>query len=216
MPAAPAEVVRQLRWRYAVKQFDPDRTIPADTWAALEASLVLAPSSYGLQPWQFVVITDRAAREKLVGHSYGQRQVADASHLVVFGLKLGMAPADADRHAARIAEVRHQPPGQVEELRRRMAGSLTGKPQPEIDAWMRCQVYIALGQFLAAAAMMAIDTCPMEGFSAPAYDAELGLTARGYTAAVLCPAGYRSADDKYGHLAKVRFPADRVVTYAGG
>ncbi len=216
MPALPADVRRQLEWRYATKKFDPARRIPADTWDVLEDALVLAPSSYGLQPWRFVVVTDPAVKDQLVAHSWGQRQVADCSHLVVFALKLGMNPADADRLIARTAEVRHAPPDALAGYRDMMAKSLSGKPQAEIDAWMRCQVYLALGQFLAAAAMVGVDACPMEGFVPAGYDQVLGLAGRGYTAAVIAPAGYRSADDATATKPKVRFPKAEVVERVGG
>src|SRR4051812_43719937 len=99
----------QLRWRYAVKKFDPARTIDPRTWAALEDSLVLAPSSYGLQPWKFVVVEDPAVRRQLLPHSWGQAQVVDASHLVVFAVKENMNAADAERHVRRTSEVRGVP-----------------------------------------------------------------------------------------------------------
>ena len=82
-----SDLLDALNWRYATKAFDPARKIPADTIAAIEQSLVLTPSSYGLQPWKFLVITDKAIREQLVPHSWGQRQVADCSHFVVFAIQ---------------------------------------------------------------------------------------------------------------------------------
>jgi nitroreductase len=70
MDAAP--LLQALHWRYAVKLFDGERTIPAATWAALEEALVLSPSSYGLQPWKFLVITDPALRSELRPYSWNQ------------------------------------------------------------------------------------------------------------------------------------------------
>lgn len=78
-----SQLLAALNWRYAVKQFDPAKKIPADTWAALEESLVLSASSFGLQPYRFLVIADPAMRAKLLPHSWGQNQVVDASHYVV-------------------------------------------------------------------------------------------------------------------------------------
>src|SRR5688572_33248035 len=100
------QLVKQLNWRYATKQFDPQRKIKPEDWAALEEALVLTPSSYGLQPWKFVVVKDAATREKLVGASWGQRQVADASHLVVFAVKAEIGERDIEEYIERIAEVR--------------------------------------------------------------------------------------------------------------
>ena len=95
MPASPDDVLAALRWRYATKAFDPARTIDPATWAALEQAAVLAPSSYGLQPWRFVVVTDPAVRKQLHPVSWNQPQIVDASHLVVFAAKNPPTPAEA-------------------------------------------------------------------------------------------------------------------------
>src|SRR5690349_8372404 len=99
-------LLNQLRWRYATKQFDPARRIPEADWRALEESLVLTPSSFGLQPWRFVVVTDPATKKKLVSASWDQQQVADASHLVVFAIKKNLSEVDVDNYLGRIAQVR--------------------------------------------------------------------------------------------------------------
>src|SRR6185503_14386127 len=70
------QLISQLNWRYATKQFDPARKISPEDWAALEEALVLSPSSFGLQPWKFVIVTDQAVKERLVEVSYGQRSPA--------------------------------------------------------------------------------------------------------------------------------------------
>jgi nitroreductase len=210
----PEAVLQQLHWRYAVKSFDPTRKIPDDLWQTLEQSLVLAPSSFGLQPWKFFVITDLSLRQQLVEHSWGQNQVADASHLVVFAVKKGLSSEDVNHYIQRIAEVRNAPIESLEGFSNTIKGSLGQYSDPaEIDIWSTKQVYIALGQFMTCAAMLGVDTCPMEGFVPNKYDEILGLTQRGYHAVVLCPAGYRAADDKYATLAKVRFPIEEVVEY---
>ena len=203
----PAAVLEALTFRYATKQFDPARKIDAGTWAALEQSLVLTPSSFGLQPWKFIIVTDAALRESLVEHSWGQRQVADASHLVVMAVQRKVDEAYIDQFVARLAEVR----GVTAESLAAYRGMMTGSLGMMTTDWAAKQAYLALGQFMLAAAMLEIDTCPMEGFLAAKYDEILGLEARGLTAAVLCPAGYRAATDKYATLPKVRFAADDVI-----
>src|SRR5271170_2770937 len=90
------QILEQLNWRYATKQFNPQQKINADDWATLEEVLRLSPSSGGLQPWKFVVITDPAMRAKLLPASYGQKQISDASHLVVFAAKNNLSEADVD------------------------------------------------------------------------------------------------------------------------
>ncbi len=205
--STPAAILEALHFRYATKQFDPDRKIDAETWSALEQSLILTPSSFGLQPWKFIVITDAGLREQLVAHSWRQRQVADCSHLIVMAVQKSVDEAYIDRFVARIAEVRGVTAESLAGYRGMMAGSI-GMMSPE---WAARQAYIALGQFMLAAALLGIDTCPMEGFLPAKYDELLGLEARGLTTAVLCPAGYRAAGDKYAAVAKVRFAADELI-----
>jgi len=208
----PAALLTQLRWRYAVKTFDSGRKIPAETWKALEETLVLSPSSYGLQPWQFLVVEDAAVRAKLRPASWGQSQVTDASHYVVFASKVRIEEADLDRFVARTAEVRGVPAEALAPLRKMMLGDLVLGPRSKVIAdWAARQTYIALGNFMTAAAAVGIDTCPMEGIDPPKYDEILGLAGSGHQTVVACAAGFRSAADKYAAAPKVRYAIEDVV-----
>jgi nitroreductase len=211
MPLSTSDTLAALRWRYAVKKFDPTKTIPADTWAALEQSLLLSPSSYGLQPWKFFNVTTKSVREQLLPHSWGQRQIVDASHLVVFAVKKDVTPADADRLIARTASVRGVTAESLAQYQGMVAGSLTRTPAAEKDVWMSRQVFIALGVFLTTAAVLEVDACPMEGFVPEKYDEILGLTEKGYASRVVATAGYRAADDPYATAKKVRYELGEVV-----
>ena len=203
-----------LNWRYATKKFDPARKIPAATWGALESSLVLAPSSYGLQPWKFIVADDPALRAHLAVAAFGQTQAVDASHYVVFALRKSLSTEDVDRFVDRIVAVRGGTKERLKGYRDIMAGSLDrARGAGYLDAWMGHQVYIALGQFMASAALLGVDTCPMEGIQPARYDELLGLAAQGYTTLCACAAGYRADDDKYAVAAKVRYPAAEVVSH---
>lgn len=208
----PNVLIEQLNWRYATKQFDPQRKINAEEWAALEEALILTPSSFGLQPWKFVVVTDPAIRERLVHASWGQRQVADASHLVVFAIKKNLSEQDIDDHLSRISEVRGVPSGTLGQYREMMVGSLIKRfDESKRNDWAAHQVYIALGNFLTSAALLGIDACPMEGIEPAKYDEILGLNKNGVTAVVAAAAGYRAATDKYSLAKKVRFSKDQVL-----
>jgi nitroreductase len=210
----PDQLLAALNWRYATQKFDPARKIDATTWSALEQALVLAPSSFGAQPWKFVVVDDSAVRERLMAASWGQRQVVDASHLVVFTLRKDLNAAHLDRHVARVAEVHAVGLETLEKFRSGLHKAVNGaRTGGTLDAWQSRQVYIALGQFMTAAAVLGVDTCPMEGLSAAKYDDILGLTGTGFTTLCACPAGYRAGDDKYATLPKVRFPASDVVVH---
>jgi nitroreductase len=205
-------LLAQLRWRYAVKKFDATRKIAPAQWRALEEALVLTPSSYGVQPWKFVVVTDPAVREKLLPVSWNQRQVVDASHLVVMCIKKNLQPADLDAYVRRIAEVRGATVESLAKYREMMVGDLVhGARSWNINQWAANQVYIALGNFMTAAAVLGVDTCPMEGFEPAKYDQILGLAKKGLAATVVCVAGHRAADDKYAELPKVRFAHEDVI-----
>ena len=207
--ATPASILDALNWRYAVKQFDPTRKIDASVWADLEKSLALTPSSFGLQPWQFLIVDNPDIRAQLVPHSWHQRQVADASHLVIMTVRTSIDTAYINRYLDDVATTRHT-------TRDTLAGfekMLTGSASMLTPEWAARQAYIALGQFMLAAALLDIDTCPMEGFSAPDYDRILGLPDQGLTTAVLCPAGYRAPTDNYATAPKVRWPVTDVVRH---
>jgi nitroreductase len=205
-------LVKQLRWRYAVKKFDPTRKISDAQWFALEESLVLTPSSFGLQPWQFIVVTDPAVKEQLVPLSYGQRQVADASHTLIFAQKHKLGEPEITRHVHRTAEVRGLEHSTLDKYKKSMVGVLASpKGQETVDDWAARQVYIALGSFITAAAVLGIDTCPMEGLQPKKYDDLLGLTGTGYGTILACPAGYRAHDDRYAATPKVRFKHEDVI-----
>ncbi len=211
---SPDTLLNQLQWRYAVKKFDPTGTIPDAVWHALEQSLVLTPSSFGLQPWKFFVITDKALRQELLPHSWGQTQVVDASHLVVLAIKQDFSLPEVDRFIQRTAEVRGTTLESLEGFAKVIKGFIGRSPdQFDVNAWSTNQVYIALGQLMTAAAVLGIDTCPMEGFIPDQYDKILKLSDQGYHAVVLCPCGYRADDDKYSSLPKVRYPTSEVVQY---
>ena len=209
-PISPDVVLAALKWRYATKKFDAAKKIPADVWSALEQAMVLAPSSTGLQPWKFIVVTDPEMRKQLHPAAYGQPQILDCSHLVVVCAKAPPTVADADRHVARTAEVRGVPIDSLDAFRKMVVGT-TDKPEAEGTAWAARQAYIALGFFLASAAMIGVDACPMEGFDPVKFDEILGLKAHGVKSFALAAAGYRAADDKYASLPKVRFSENEVI-----
>jgi nitroreductase len=202
-------LLSQLRWRYATKKFDPARKIEGDDWKTLEQALVLSASSYGIQPWKFFIITDPATRQTLLPLSWNQSQIVDASHLIVFAVKKPVDEAHIDSYVRSTAEIRGVTPESLVGFKGMMMKSINSSPI--LDQWMTHQVYIALGQFLASAAMLGIDTCPMEGFRPDQYDEVLGLTKMGFASVVLATAGYRSSEDEYAHLPKVRFKTEDVV-----
>ncbi len=214
MPATlPApHLVEALNWRYATKKFDPSRKISEGDWHALEQSLVLAPTSIGLQPWKFFVVTDSAVKAQLGAASYRQAQPADCSHLVAFAVRRNIDAEHVDRHIARMVEVLGVMPDSLVKFRAMTMRNLDrARTDGTLDTWQEHQIYIALGQFMASAAVLGIDTCPMEGIEPAKYDEILGLAGSDYGTVVACAAGYRLSDDKYASAKKVRFKPEDVI-----
>ena len=211
-PVSNETLISQLNWRYATKKFDTAKKISDADWKTLETSLVLTPSSFGIQPWKFLVVTNPAIRQKLVPASWNQTQPVECSHFVVFAVRKNLGADHIDRYIARIAEVRGGAVDTLAGFKNIMLGSLKqAADKGYLDQWQTHQVYIALGNFMTSAALLGIDACPMEGIEPLKYDEILGLTGTDYATVVTCAAGYRAADDKYASLAKVRFPADQVI-----
>lgn len=208
----PADLIEQLNWRYATKKFDPNRKINPRKWAALEESVLLTPSSFGLQPWKIISVTDPSARQELLPFSYGQEQIVQASHLLVFAIKNEITERDVDRFIERIAQVRSVPAASLAGYRDMLVGSIiNGMDRAARRVWASRQAYIALGNFLNSAALLGIDACPMEGFQPADYDRILHLDKQGLTAVVIATAGYRSPEDRYAALKKVRSPREEVL-----
>lgn len=206
----PETLVSALNWRYAVKKFDAAGRIPLDKWEALEESLVLSPSSYGLQAWKFLVIEDKALRAKLKAHSWDQSQIVDADKLVLFLVKKDAGEADVQRFVDRISEVRRIPAEMLEGYKQMMLKSINLPPE-KVEAWLTRQVYIALGNFLTSAALLGVDACPMEGFDKDKFDEILDLHKQGWKSVVIATVGVRAEDDAYAKNKKVRFPKAEVV-----
>jgi nitroreductase len=210
----PENVLEQLKWRYAVKKFDATKKIPDPVWQALEQSLVLSPSSFGLQPWKFFVVQNPQIREQLLPHSWGQKQVVDASHLIVLAIKKDVSEVEVNHYVQRMAEVQQVPVENLEKFSAVVKGFLKNPPYPlDVNEWSAKQVYLALGFLMTSAAVLEIDTCPMEGFVPSEYNRILGLPEKGYSAVVVCPVGYRAADDYSADRPKIRFPTEEVVEY---
>ena len=206
------QLLQALEWRYATKVFDPTKIIPADVWAALEKTLVLTPTSYGLQPYQFLIVQDAAKRAALLPHSWGQKQVVDCSHFVVFTARTEMKEADVVKFIERTTEVRRIPPEKLVNYRDMILGDVVNGPRGKVaHEWAARQCYIALGNLMTAAAVLGVDACPMEGLVPAEYDKVLQLHGSGYATVVACALGYRAASDKNAGLAKVRYQTADLV-----
>lgn len=199
-----------LTWRYATKQFDATQKISEADLTFLKEAIRLAPTSYGLQPFRVLLVTDPAIREQLRAAAYGQPQLTDASHIFVFAHQLDMPADRIDEFIQRTADTRGLDPTALSGYGDMIKGSLAHRSPAEITAWNQRQAYIALGHLLVAAASRQIDACPMEGFDAAAIGEILGLGEQGLGAAVIAAVGYRSAADKMQHAARVRLSPEAL------
>ncbi|HEX8994087.1 MAG TPA: NAD(P)H-dependent oxidoreductase [Candidatus Paceibacterota bacterium] len=201
-------IINALNWRSAVKKFDTSKKLTDSQLATILEAARLSPSSYGLQPWRFVVVTDPAVRMKLREASWGQAQVTDASHFIVLAAQ---TPDDAlvDSYVANIAMSRGVNVDSLAGLAQMIKGMLAGMSAEQRLQWAQKQVYIALGVILTVAAMLGVDSCPMEGFDPAKYDEILNLPEQGLHATVVCALGSRAAEETT--LSKIRLPMDVVV-----
>ena len=211
MNLTPHQLEAALRNRYATKQFDPDRKISQDQWSALRQTLVMAPSSFGLQPWRFLVIRNPEIRARLREVSWNQSQLTDADRLVVVTTRTDLDASDLDRWITCLAAAQGKTPEDLAPYRGMIEGFTSQMDARAKQNWNTRQCYIALGQLMASAAMMGIDTCPLEGIDPAAYDRILGLEGGGYATAVACAIGYRASDDAYASMPKARFAEAEVI-----
>ncbi|WP_034922419.1 NAD(P)H-dependent oxidoreductase [Gillisia sp. CAL575] len=204
--------IDDLNWRYATKKFDANKEVsPQDLQTLLEA-IQLTASSYGLQPYEIIVVKDAALREKLKAHSWNQTQITDSSEIVVFANKTQITSSYIDSYLKDIAHTRGLNIEDLEGLKG-MLESIIMKLNPEDQSnWAAKQAYIALGNLLSAAANLRIDTCPMEGFDVAKYDELLELKEKGLTTAVIATIGYRSEEDTTQFAAKVRKSKEDLIT----
>jgi nitroreductase len=201
-----------LAWRYATKSFDSRRKIPPEEWSLLEDALVLAPSSYGLQPWQFLVVENVELRVKLRAVSWNQSQVTDASHLLVFTTLKDISAEYVKEFIQRNMEVRDVAHDALAGYENMMLKNIVeGMDKNYIRTWNHRQAYIAMGFLLETAALLNVDTVAMEGLDPRAYDRILGLEGGAYETVAAVALGYRTTEDKYQFAKKVRFSKERMI-----
>lgn len=208
------QLIESLKWRYATKAFDKTKKIDEKTWSALEETLVLTPSSFGAMPYKFIVVQNQALKDELSAASFGQSQVADCSHHVVFVAKEKMDEAHIKKYIGQMAAIRGVATADLQGFEKMMLSFLVEKMSAEQSLkWASNQTYIALGNFMTAAAVLGIDTCPIEGINPAKYDELLGLVGTGWKTVCACPAGFRAADDKYADMKKVRFDLKDLIEH---
>ncbi len=195
---------QDANWRYATKKFDATKKISDQDLATLKESIRLSASSYGLQPYRVIIVENPELRAKLQPASWGQSQVVDASHLIVFANETNLGEKQIDDYFKNLIETRGIPMEAVQGYADFMKSNIVSLPLEVRNIWTSKQTYIALGNLLNAAAELKIDVTPMEGFVPDQYNEILGLTELGLNASLVATIGYRAQDDDTQHYAKVR------------
>jgi nitroreductase len=203
-----AEVTKALQWRYGVKVFDTEKKVSdADIRTILE-SAQLAPSGFGIEPWKFILVNKPDVRAKLRAVGYDQSKITDASHLVVVAYR-----TDAQALAAELVDRTAKAHGKTHEdfigLKQMVEGSMSAKGESAKE-WARSQSYIALGMMIETAALLGVDSGPMEGFNNAQVDEILGLKEQHLASTSMIAFGYRG-DDIHATYPKVRRAYDEVV-----
>ncbi|WP_136066918.1 nitroreductase family protein [Modicisalibacter radicis] len=204
-------LIEALNWRYATKRMTGDKVPPVQVERILEA-IRLAPSSYGLQPYSVLVIEDAALRERIGPVAFGQPQIVQSSHLLVFAAWNPVEARHVDELTRLMAETRGLEPSELDAYGDTIKGTLDGFATPhERFQWAARQAYLALGTALAAAAMERVDASPMEGFDPAELDRLLDLQSQGLRSVALLALGYRDTGaDRHAGLAKIRWPWERL------
>lgn len=199
-----------LNWRYATKKFDPSRKLSDKDLEFLKESMRLSASSYGLQPYEILIVQDPEIRAKLKPASWDQTQITDAAYVVVIANKTTFGDELVDDYIDNLVETRGISHEDVKGYSDFMKQTLGGFPDEIKSQWTAKQSYIVLANLLSAAAELRVDACPMEGFDPAQYNEILGLNEQNLNAAVVATIGYRSDEDATQHYAKVRKPANEL------
>lgn len=198
------DIVEKLRWRYATKKFDKNKKLSAAKIDILKNAFNLTATSYGLQPIKLMIIENQEVKDSLVQYSWGQKQVSEASHVLVFCIVNVINKAYIKEYYNRVKDIRNTPDEILQKYETFLIEDFNRKSVQEIHDWSTKQAYLAMGNLLTVCALAEIDACPMEGFIPAEYNKILGLDERGLKSVLVMPVGYRAEDDIFAGMKKVR------------
>lgn len=196
--------INNQNWRYATKKFDATKKISTEDLNTLKEAIRLSSSSYGLQPYQVIIVENPELRAKLQPAAYGQTQVVDASHLIVFANQTNVGDNEIDAYIENISKIREIPKDALIGFENYIKSTISKFAEDAKNIWASKQTYLALGNLLNAAAELKIDVTPMEGFNPVQVNEILGLDKLGLNASLMATIGYRHEEDATQHLKKVR------------
>lgn len=206
-------LIDRLNWRYATKKMDANKPVPAEKVEAILDAIRLAPTSSGLQPFEVIVVTDPAVRAKLKDAAFGQEQIVDGSHVLVFAAWDNYTDDRIDTVVTETGAARGGVTDMLTGYYDRLKGMYLPREENVNFEHAARQAYIALGLALTAAAFENVDSTPMEGFDVEQVDEILGLRARGLRAVTIMPLGYRDSDNDWlSGQAKARRAKEKLFT----
>lgn len=197
-------IINHLKWRYATKKFDPNKVLVPKKIDILKQAFNLTATSFGLQTITLVMVSDKERRKPLVEYAYNQKQVLEASHLLVICIQDNITDNDVDLLFDTTQSIRKTPGHILDPYRINLKKMMKRMSIEERQQWSINQAYIALGNLMTVCAVEGIDSCPMEGFSAEHYDRLLDLKSKNLKSVLLLPVGYRADDDMFAEFEKVR------------
>jgi len=197
-------IIESLKWRYATKKFDPNKVLTSDKLHTLKQAFNLTATSFGLQTISLLVVKDKVLRNQLLEAAYNQRQIVDASHLLVICIKKTIKDDDVDDLFDNVSQLRKTPETILEPYRNNLKSIMENMSLEEQREWSIKQAYIAIGNLMTVCAVERIDSCPMEGFDRAKFDEILKLDEKHLTSTLLLPVGYRAEDDMFSGFKKVR------------
>lgn len=197
-------IIKSLQWRYATKKFDPTKILTTDKLHILKQAFNLTATSFGLQTITMLIIKNAAVRSQLLEAAYNQRQIVDASHLLVLCINETIKDDDVDDLFDNVSHLRKTPETILEPYRNNLKLMMENMSREEQQEWSIKQAYIALGNLMTVCAVEGIDSCPMEGFDRTQFDTILKLDEKQLKSTLLLPVGYRAADDMFSGFKKVR------------
>ncbi len=206
------QILDALAHRYAVKVFDPEGEVTPEQFETIMESARLAPSSVGIEPWAFVVVTNPDLRTKIRAVSWDQSKVTDATYFVVLARRTDMRAHASSELIDRASKVYGVPPEALDGWKQMADGTVSSKDDTALHAWAAAQTYIPLGMMMETAALLGVDTCPMEGFDSAAVDEILGLSAHNLSVTTMLAIG-RRGEDPAADRKKVRRAKDEVVLF---
>jgi nitroreductase len=205
-------LIEDLQWRYATKKMN-GQLVPQEKVDYILEAARLAPTSSGLQPFEILVITNKELLEKVLPLAHGQRQIVEASHVLVFAAWDNYTEERINEAFTRNNEERGLPSSATDGYKNMLLKMYLAKPAEENFSHAAKQVYIGFTAAIIAAAEQKVDATPMEGFNPAALDELLNLKEKGLRSVLLLPIGYREAEkDWLVNMKKIRVSKDRFIT----